>query len=231
ETGGSWFVSGFGNVTAYRTTTAAHDGTYGLDMYSGNDWLYRSDAAAQVRAGDTLSVWLKFNGTADGRAYFGFGASSAGTLSLVAAPNTGQLILQQNTGFGFTNLAAVGQSYLANHWYRLEVDWGRSGTIIGKLFDSNGTTLLRSVTASTTAVTSGGIAFRAIGNDKYFDTVTATYGVNNFVLEADTPAPTSSPTPRGGGSPAPLGVPSGPLAVAMVTGPLEATRSEAGRQL
>src|SRR5205823_3430600 len=62
-----------------------------------------------------------------------------------------------------------------------EVDWGASGTIVGKLFDSNGTTLLRSVTASTTAITSGGIAFRATGNyDKYFDTVTATYGVNTF---------------------------------------------------
>jgi len=37
------------------------------------------------------------------------------------------------------------------------------------------------VTASTTAITSGGIAFRAIGSyDKYFDTVTATHGVNNF---------------------------------------------------
>src|SRR5262249_31114002 len=184
ETGGSWFVSGFGNVTAYRTTTAAHDGTYGLDMYSGNDWLYRSDAAAQVRAGDTLSVWLKFNGTADGRAYFGFGASSGGTLSLVAAPNTGQLILQQNLGFGFADLAAVGQSYLANHWYRLEVDWGTSGTIIGKLFDSNGTTLLQTVTAFTTDITSGGFGFRNIGFDTYWDTVTAVHGVNGFALQS-----------------------------------------------
>ncbi len=181
ETSGSWFVTGSGSVTAYRTTRAAHDGTYGLDMYSGNDWLYRSDAAAQVKAGDTLSVWVRFNTSANGRAYFGFGASSAGTLSLVAAPNTGQLILQSNVGYGFTNLAAANQLWQANHWYRLEVDWGSSGTIVGKLFDSNGTTLLRSVTASTTAITSGGIAFRATGNyDKYFDTVTDTYGANNF---------------------------------------------------
>src|SRR5205085_7113414 len=135
----------------------------------------RSDAAAQVKAGDTVSVWVRFDGTANGRAYFGFGASSAGTLSLVAAPNTGQLILQSNVGYGYTNLAAVGQGWLANHWYRLEVDWGTSGTIVGKLFDSNGTTLLNSVTAATTAITSGGIAFRSIGSyDKYFDTVTAT---------------------------------------------------------
>src|SRR4029077_12595300 len=90
------------------------------------------------------------------------------------------LILQQNLNYGFANLAAVSQGYSANHWYRLEVDWGKSGTIVGKLFDSNGTTLLGQVTASTTAINSGGIAFRATGSDKYWDTVTATYGVNAF---------------------------------------------------
>jgi hypothetical protein len=180
ETSSTWNIVGASSPTAYRATWAAHDGTYGLDDYSGNDWIYRSDAGAQIRAGDTVSVWVAFAGSANGRAYFGFGASSAGTLSLVAAPNTGQLLLQQNAGYGFANLAAVNQNFLANHWYRLEVDWGASGTIVGKLFDSNGTTLLQQVTAATTAVTSGGIAFRATGSDKYFDTVTATYGVNAF---------------------------------------------------
>lgn len=184
ETSGSWHVVGGFSITAYRSTAAAHDGTYGLDDYNGNDWIYRNDAGALLHAGDTVSVWLKFAGAANGRAYFGFGASSVGTLSLVAAPNTGQLILQQNLNYGYADLASVSQSYLANHWYRLEVDWGVSGTIVGKLFDSNGTTLLRSVTAATTAITSGGIAFRSIGNDKYYDTVTATYGVNSFALQA-----------------------------------------------
>jgi hypothetical protein len=178
-----WLVSGGGNVNAFLAPWAAHDGPNGLDMANGNDWLYRTDAAAQVKAGDTLSVWVAFAGRANGRAYFGFGASANGTLSLVAAPNTGQLILQQNLGYGFTDLAAVNASYRANHWYRLEVDWGKSGTIVGKLFDSNGTTLLKSVTASTTVITSGGIAFRATGNDKYFDTVTDKRGVNNFVVQ------------------------------------------------
>jgi hypothetical protein len=51
---------------------------------------------------------------------------------------------------------------------------------VGKLFDNNGTTLLNSVTAASTAITSGGIAFRATGNNKYWDTVQWTPGVNNF---------------------------------------------------
>jgi hypothetical protein len=85
----------------------------------------------------------------------------------------------------------VNQSYLPNHWYRLEVDWGASGTIVGKLFDSNGTTLLNSVTAVTNAITSGGIAFRAIGSDKYWDTVTAQHGVNSFASLNPTQPPAS----------------------------------------
>jgi hypothetical protein len=186
ETVNTWYVSGFGDATGYLTTYAAHDGTYGLDQSAGNNWFYRKDAGAQLKAGDTASVWLQFAGSADGRAYFGFGAGDNGTLSLVAAPNTGQLIIQSNVNYGFTNLAAVGQHYLANHWYRLEVDWGTSGKIVGKLFDSNGTTLLNTVTATTKVITAGGIAFRATGSDKYWDTVTAAYGVNTFTTTTGT---------------------------------------------
>jgi hypothetical protein len=187
ETADSWNIVGGRTITAVEASYAAHDGNYGLDQYNSNEWIYRNDAGAQVQAGDTLSVWLQFAGSADGRAYFGFGANYYGTLSLVAAPNSGQLILQQNVYYGYTNLAAVNQTFQANHWYRMEVDWGASGKIVGKLFDSNGTTLLQTVTASTTAITSGGIAFRATGSDKYWDTVTATYGVNAFVSHtADT---------------------------------------------
>jgi len=185
ETTETWNVVN-GPATAYRATWAAHDGNYGLDMYNGNDWIYRNGTADHVAAGDTLSVWLAFYGSADGRAYFGFGAGAGGTLSLVAAPNSGELILQENLGYGFTDLASVPQFFVANQWYRLEVDWGTSGTVIGKLFAGDGTTLLNTVTASTagSGITSGGVAFRATGSDKYWDTVTVTHGVNNFAVPA-----------------------------------------------
>ncbi len=201
ETSDSWNIVGNTFITGFRATYAAHDGTYGFVQENNNEWIYRSDAAAQVQAGDTTSVWLQFAGSADGRAYFAFGASSTGTLSLVAAPNTGQLIIQSNPNYGFSNLASVSQSYLPNHWYRLEVDWGTSGKIIGKLFDSNGTTQLNSVTATTTAITSGGIGFRAIGHNKYWDTVTAFAHSNEPALAPSVPflpnaVPISgSPTP------------------------------------
>lgn len=192
ESSHSWNYTGR-TITAVRTTAARHDGTYGLDDKNGNDWIYRSDAAAQVKAGDTISVWLKLDSIADGRAYFGFGASAIGALSLVVAPNSNQLILQNNLGFGYTDLAAVSQSFAANHWYRLEVDWSSTGAIVGKLFDSDGVTLLKSVSAATTAISAGGFGFRATGSDKFWDTVSVTHGVNSFAL------PGSGSTASGGG--------------------------------
>jgi subtilase family serine protease len=177
ETSSSWYVVGGPSLTAARTTAAAHDGVYGLDDYNGNDWIYRTDSAVQVKAGDTISVWLNFSSAADGRAYFGFGSSSSGTLSLVAAPNTGQLIIQQNSRYtSFVDLADANQSYLANHWYRLEVDWGTNGAVVGKIFDSDGLTVLGQVKATGITLTSGGIGFRATGSDKYWDTVTDASG-------------------------------------------------------
>jgi hypothetical protein len=193
---GNYYYVGYNYPAFYQSTAAKHDGTYGLLNYANNDWIFRDDSAAQVKAGDTVSVWLRFSGLNGARAYFGFGASGTGTLSLVAAPNSGQLILQSNAGYGYTNLAAVNQSYQSNHWYRMEVDWGTSGTIVGKLFDSNGTTLLGSVTASTTAITSGGVAFRGIGSTISWDTVTVAHGVNQFL----NPAPTGSSTGTSSGS-------------------------------
>jgi hypothetical protein len=165
-------------VSAATTTSAAHDGTYGLDMSNGSAWIFRNDSAAQIQQGETISVWEKLANVADGRAYFGFGASASGTLSVVLAPNSGQFIIQDNSGYGFTNKAVVGQSFLANHWYRVQVGWGVGGAITARLYDSNGTILLNTVQATDNNITSGGIAFRGISDDKYFDTVTMTVGVN-----------------------------------------------------
>ncbi|MBI2804803.1 MAG: hypothetical protein HYX68_07450 [Planctomycetes bacterium] len=188
-----WYVTGGGYYSsAVLGAKAAHDGSYGLVDYAGPDWILRMDAGAQLRAGDTASVWLKFSGVADGRAFFGFGASSLGTLSLVAAPNTGQLLLQANPYYTYTTLAAVKQTYLPNKWYRLQVEWGVSGVIVGKLFDSNGTTLLKQVTATTTLYAAGGIAFRATGSNKFFDTVTANYGANALAHPVNQPTQTAA---------------------------------------
>jgi len=157
-------------------TNAAHDKLYGLDMPTGYGWVYRSDQV--VQQGQTLSVWVQFPTVASGRAYFGFGASTAGTLSVVLAADTNQLILQDNNVYSFSglpSLAAAPQSYQPNHWYQLQVTWATGGGITATLYDSNGTTPLNTVQATDNRMTSGGIAFLASSStyDKYFDTVTA----------------------------------------------------------
>lgn len=170
---------------------AGHDGSNALIKHDGWDWVARADDAVQVGQGETLSVWTDLANVADGRAYFGFGTtpprfndrlSTGGTLSLVLAPNTNEFLLELNQGFKHQTLAAVPQTYQADQWYRLEVAWGTDGGLTGRLYDSDGISLLNTVTASNTQIVGGGISFRAFGNDKYFDTVTVDSG--------------SSPTPH-----------------------------------
>ena len=180
-------IEGFesGNLSAYTllgsapapfsvSTAAEHNGTYGLVASGGNDWIYRDDPAVQVQPGETLSVWLQFQGSASGAAYFGFASSSARTLSFVVSPATNQLLIELNASstmvLGSTRTSS--SIWKANSWYRLEVDWGTNDAIVGKLYDSSGTNLLASLTSAYTVTGSGGIAFAATGSgSKYFDTV------------------------------------------------------------
>jgi hypothetical protein len=155
-----YVVVGGGMPSAQVIAAAAHDGALGLRDFTGGDWIYRADAGAQVAQGDIISAWIRMPTAPDARAYFGFGASSTGTMSLVLAPNTGDFRLQYNPGYDFVELDFVPQTYSPNTWYRIEVDWRVGGLMIGRLFASDGTTLLNTVMSTHTAITSGGIAFR-----------------------------------------------------------------------
>lgn len=153
---------------------AAHDGTLGLEV-DGDGWAFREDPDVFVGEGDTISVWLNLGSSPRGRAYFGFGASVDGSMSLVAAVNSRQLILMANPNFGFIDLATSTQSWVPEKWYRMEVVWGLGGALTGNLYDSDGITLLNTVSTSDGSVISGGIAFRAFGGPvSFFDTVLVT---------------------------------------------------------
>jgi subtilisin-like proprotein convertase family protein len=165
-----------GDLTHYTLTggspdvigPAAHDGIYGLD--GDNAWIYRTDSQVRVGQGNIISFWVKV--LTDGRAYCGFGASAVGAYSIGSAANTSQLILQMlDDNYGTVNdLAAVAQTWTLDKWYRLEAEWRLGGNIVGRLYDSDGITLLNTVTANDSTYTSGGIAFRA-WDDHYFDTI------------------------------------------------------------
>lgn len=163
----------FGPALATVTAAAAHDGPFGVQIADRSGWLYRNDAAVAVRRGDTISAWVQAAGDpAIGRFYFGFGASEAGALSLVLGGNTGSLVLQRNPTLEYyEDLGSVPQLWVPNKWYRFEVAWGIDGGITGRVYDSDGTTLLNTVTGSDATITSGGLAFRGIGLDHFVDSV------------------------------------------------------------
>ena len=181
----NYYYWGYSYPFVETTPAAAHPGTATdglLDEGDGN-WYFREDSAAVVNPGDTISAWVDFSGAANGRAYLGFGTTQNGLDSVVLAPNTNQLIIQNNAGFSsFTNLAASAQTYSANKWYFVQVQWGTSGAVVANLYASNGTTLLNSVSipASEGDPIAGTFAFRATGSNKFFSTVSDTPGVNNF---------------------------------------------------
>jgi len=160
-----------GPNNASVTAAAAHDGPFGLQLGSVTEWMWRNDSAVAVEQGNTISAWVQAAGAPTGRLYVGFGASATGTLSMILGGNTNSLVLQRNTAFGFADIGSVPQTWVANKWYRFEIVWEVGGNITGRLFDSDGTTLLNTVTANDTTITSGGLAFRSFGPTHFVDTV------------------------------------------------------------
>lgn len=172
ETGGwpkaPWVVSAGGVLSpAY-----AHDGSYGL---SDPGWAYRTDVSLG-NPGDSLSWWVRPTSSTAGRAYLGFGASASGCWSLVAAPNSGELLLQLNSPYAsYTVVAEAPQAWVAGKWYKAAVEFSSGGTVTGKLYDSDGTTLLNSVTYTGVTGLPGGVAIRSFG-DFALDTIAAGQG-------------------------------------------------------
>jgi hypothetical protein len=171
----------FPPATAQVSSAAAHDGSFGLIMHNGGDYIYRDDPAAIVQEGQTISAWVQFHQTVDGQAYFLFGANAAvgASYALVLAGGSKKMYFQEvffGSPLNSTIGTPVSQTFKPNHWYRIQIAWGTDGSMTGQLYDSNGTTLLNTVHASATLLTSGGIGFRGTGHDKYFDTVTVTSG-------------------------------------------------------
>ncbi len=161
----------FGTFAGFANNAAAHDGAWGLVA---GDWIYRNDAQATVRQGDVISAWVRFANNASGRFQLGFGASATGTMSFVLSPEYRELLIENNANYSFTPISRVHQNFVADRWYRAEVTWGHGGVMVGRLFDSDGTTLLGSVTAIDNSVIVGGIAVRGagVGSVRQVDTIT-----------------------------------------------------------
>jgi hypothetical protein len=227
------FESGLGAYKTelrYQTAYFTEDysdfpGDHYLRLPDDYGWINRTDSQVMHQQGDVLDTWVWLGSTPSaggvGRLYFGFGANaidepgrlnSGGTLSFVIAPNTNQLILQQNNSFshpgvpgGAVTLASVTQSLQLDQWYYAVVWWYTDNVVAAALYQSD-TTLVNYVVGvanltvvpeggSTTPVTEGGLAFRSFGFDKWI------YDVHRYPGLAGS---------AGGASPAGLGAPALP---------------------
>lgn len=146
---------------------AAPDGSYGIALSEGA-WAY--NATIHFAPGEILSAWINpgpspsdSNYAQGGRLYLGFGASNTdNAFSIVAASDSNQLLFQNNANASFNDLTSAAQSY-GDQWYKLTLAWNTDGTATANLFDSDGTTLLQSVTETGLLSTNTGIALRGIG--------------------------------------------------------------------
>ena len=155
---------------AYGTVSAAcvHDGANGFtDNVGGGglgDWYYRTDVTVG-NPGDKLSMWVQTNSTAStGRIWMGFGSNSTSTWSMDIAPNVGSInLFRNNTYSTYSILATAPQTFSVSTWYRMEVEFGAAGALTGRLYGSDGITLLNTVTGTAVGFTPGGVAFRSWG--------------------------------------------------------------------
>ncbi len=141
-------------VSGLISAGCAHDGAQGI---SDPEWHYRTDVTIG-NPGEKLSLWIK---PGSGRIYMGFGATAGGAWSLVAGANTNELIIQENAGYGFSPLASVPQVWTFGTWYKLEITFEEGAAVTGRLYASDGTTLLNTVAATLSGFLPGGVAIRS----------------------------------------------------------------------
>jgi hypothetical protein len=149
---------------------SAHTGSFGAEFVSGaSGWRTRFDLPTSP--GHQYRAYVRAFGpiAGAGRTYIGVGAAAGGAFSAVFAPNTSEIILQDNSGYGFTDVVAAPFVPAPFDWYILALDWRRNGQMRVKIYDESGINLLAQTAAANTGFnTAGGLAIRgfttAVGN-------------------------------------------------------------------
>ncbi|MFT6087235.1 MAG: hypothetical protein ACI9UJ_002570 [bacterium] len=149
---GTW-GSDWSQATGSISGSAAHDGNYGVSDPGWNIW-----SGFTVSAGDSISAW--FTGGGSGRFYLGFDALPTGADSFVADIYGKHILFQTNAGYRYGDVAETSQVW-NDQWYRFQLDVLSTFTVKGSLFDSDGSTLLNTLSHTFSDEISGGVAIRA----------------------------------------------------------------------
>jgi hypothetical protein len=141
---------------------SAHDGNFGAGFLVGSNPAFRTRFDVPTAPGNSYFAYVRMRGGAvSGRVYLGVGATAAGAWSAVFAPNTSQIVLQNNSGWGFVNQAVASYALVPDVWYRLRLDWAANGDMTVKLLNEAGTSELAATPVVATGyTTAGGVALR-----------------------------------------------------------------------
>lgn len=137
----------------------AHAGKFGLNCL--DDYIIRSDLQIGYPK-QVISCWVRFQRKTN--AYLGFGGRNSVETErgyhLVLAPERNSFDFRRSPDYTYPNLKSVSQTYKMNTWYRLELTFNTSTHVTGKLYSSNGTTLINTIELELPNLTPGGISFR-----------------------------------------------------------------------
>ncbi|WP_168211009.1 cadherin-like domain-containing protein [Persicimonas caeni] len=153
-----------------RTTTYSRSGSYGVQN---PDWVYRTDVTIGQQAGERLGLWFHGSTASSGRVYLGFDADGSGAKTFIASLNTTDIRFQDNAGYNHTQLNQTSQTF-NSQWYYLEVEFNGGGSVTGRLYDSDGTTLINSLTQSFSGSVVGGVVLRAFDDNVIDDVIHCT---------------------------------------------------------
>lgn len=162
---------GLNNFTI--TGAAAHGGALGASFTGAGGPAFFGNAGAATMPGFVYTAMVRST-EATGRMYLGVSASAGGMFSAVFAPNTQEVQLQDNTGFGFITLATAPAALAGNTWYQLQMNWAANGDMTASIYDETGTSLVAATsTIATGNTTAGFLGFRGFtaGGDMHMDTV------------------------------------------------------------
>jgi VCBS repeat-containing protein len=163
--GAAWSAeSGFGTLSS----TYSRSGAYSV---INPDWAYRTDVQYGGDVGERVGLWFRTPASSPGRVYLGFDTSAAGTKTFIASPNTNDIRFQDNAGYGHSQLNSAPQTFASSTWYYLEVEFNGGGNVTGRLYASNGTTVINTLSQSFGESLVGGVAIRTF-NGNHIDDIT-----------------------------------------------------------
>jgi len=166
-----------GDTGQYSTTSSnVFNGSTALEGTSGGaDEFISSTSVATVSQGETLNCRIRID--TNTIAAFQFGVQTAGNLdtyqvSVDARSGKDDMNIVHWDNGSYNKIGSVGSVGIPQDEYlRAEVTWSNSGDIDYSLFD-NSDNLLKSVSATNTDITSGGIGFLVNDGTAQFDFIT-----------------------------------------------------------